>query len=242
MLKIAVCDDESFIREYLKTVIHRVLHTEADLYAGGEALLAANTDYDILLIDICLAKTKDVDKLNGMETARRLRKTSNAVIIFITALREYVYDAYDVEAFHYLLKPINEEKLCEVLKKAAVKAGEKRASEPLIIKADGVYHQIPLEDIFYAENDGRKVILHTKTGTFSYYEKMGILEQKLGAGFFRSHRGYLVHLQEVSGYDRSSITLKNGDTVFLAKQKYNDFVSAYMNYLVNTANNKQLIH
>lgn len=196
MLKIAVCDDESLIREYLKTIIHQVLHVEADLYAGGEELLEAKTDYDILLIDICLKKTSGENKINGMETARRLRDTSNAVIIFITALREYVYDAYDVEAFHYLLKPINEEKLREVLKKAAVKAGEKRTCVPLVIKADGIYHQIPIEDIFYAENDGRKIILHTAGGVFSYYEKMEVLEQKLGNGFFRSHRGYLVHLQD----------------------------------------------
>ncbi len=51
-------------------------------------------------------------------------------------------------------------------------------------------------------------------------------------GFYRSHRGYLVNLNEIAGYDRTSITLKCGDTVFLAKLKYNDFVAAYMDYLM----------
>lgn len=232
MLKIAICDDDYLIREYLADVVSRELHTQAELYENGEALLEADTEYDIFLIDICLEKAADSGKINGMETARQLRQKSNGVIIFITALREYVYDAYDVEAFHYLLKPIDEKKLCEVLKKAAAKVEEKMASLPLLIKTNGAYRQIPIEDIYYAENDARKIVLHTKEGEISYYEKMEVLEQKLGAGFFRSHRGYLVHLQEVAGYDRSSITLKCGDTVFLAKQKYNDFVTAYMNYLM----------
>ena len=60
---------------------------------------------------------------------------------------------------------------------------------------------------------------------------MEVLEQKLGDRFFRSHRGFLVNLQEVARYDNSNIELKNGESVFLAKQKYNDFVTAYMKYL-----------
>ncbi len=74
--------------------------------------------------------------------------------------------------------------------------------------------------------------LHTKNGVVSYYEKMEALQQELGEGFYRSHRGYLVNLNEIAGYDRTSITLKCGDTVFLAKLKYNDFVAAYMDYLM----------
>lgn len=231
MLKIAICDDDEWIRRHLKEVIDQTLHVKADLYAAGEELLSSEVSYDILFLDICLEKSESGCRIDGMETARRLREQSDSLIIFITAMPDYVYEAYDVEAFHYLLKPIDEEKLCEVLKRAASKAKEKKSSPPLLIKVGGKFHQVLPEDIFYGENDGRKINLHTKNGVFSYYEKMEVLEEKLGDAFFRSHRGYLVHLQEVAGYDRTSITLKCGDTVFLAKQKYNDFVAAYMNYL-----------
>lgn len=231
MLKIAICDDEVFIRKYVGEIVWQELHVQADVYESGEALLEADTAYDILLIDICYKKAEEPGKINGLETAKRLRDTSDAVIIFITALKEYVYDAYDVEAFHYLLKPIDEEKLKNVLKKAAKKAAEKKSSPPLAVKVNGSYRYVPIEDIFYGENDARKIILHTRNEVISYYEKMQVLEQKLGSAFFRCHRGYLVHLQEVAGYDHTSITLKCGDTVFLARQKYNDFVAAYMDYL-----------
>lgn len=231
MLKIAVCDDDKWIRKYLKTVIERELYAKTDLYSSGEELLAAREIYDILFMDICLADCEDGKTKNGMETAREIYGRAGTLIIFITAMPDYVYEAYDVEAFHYLLKPIDEEKLCEVIHRAAEKADRKKARQPLLIKSNGRFLRIPIETIYYGENDGRKITLHTKGGMFSYYEKMEELEQKLGEDFFRSHRGYLVHLQEVAAYDRTSITLKCGDTVFLAKQKYNDFVAAYMNYL-----------
>ncbi len=228
MLKIAVCDDEEQIRRHIQAIIFHECAIQADLYASGEALLAAKTAYDIYFLDICLKKE---GTLNGMETARRLRSRTEAVLIFITALQDYVYEAYDVEAFQYLLKPIDEEKLCMVLHKAAAKAEKKQAVLPLLIKVDGRSIKIPVADIFYGESSGRKIILHTKNGVFTYYERMELLEQKLKEGFFRSHRGFLVSLKEVAGYDRTSITLKCGDTVFLAKQKYSDFVEAYMDYL-----------
>ncbi len=166
-----------------------------------------------------------------METAKKIRAHSDLLIVFITAMPDYVYEAYDVEAFHYLLKPIDEKKLEEVLARAVTRAQEKKNMPSLLIKTNGKFMRIPVEDICYVENDGRKVALHTKNGEYSYYEKMEALEKKLTKGFFRSHRGYLVNLQEVSGYDRTSITLKCGDVVFLSKQKYAAFVAAYMEYL-----------
>lgn len=231
MLQIAVCDDDRLMQEYLKQLIDRVVPASVDFYASGKELLESGRDYDILLLDICFQESAKDGRMNGIETARRLRENSDALIIFITASEEYVYDAYDVEAFHYLLKPIHEEKFFEVMKRAVEKASERQGQIPLVIKAKGVSKQIPREDIYYAESNARKIILHTKNGSFTYYEKMEGLEQKLGNGFFRCHRGYLVNLAEVAGYDRSSIVLKCGEKVYLAKQKYHDFVDVYMSYL-----------
>lgn len=231
MLRIAICDDDQWMRQYLQTVIKQKTGIQAALYESGEALLKEKEDYDILFLDICFEEYADTQRINGMETARKLRSRSDVLIVFITAMPDYVYDAYDVEAFHYLLKPIDERKLCEVIQRAVSKAEEKKTSPSLLIKTNGKFVQIQADDIFYAENDGRKITLYTRNGSFSYYEKMEVLEQKLKRGFFRSHRGYLVNLQEVAGYDRTSITLKCGETVFLSKQKYNGFVEAYMNFL-----------
>ncbi len=197
------------------------------LFSDGEELLRAGKEFDLILLDIRLEHS-----LDGMETARMLRKKSGAVIIFVTALKEYVFDAYDVEAFHYLLKPIDEQKFEDVINRAAEKIEGERKQKPLVIRVNGLVRHVAPEDIIYAENDRRKIILHTKDGNYTFYEKMSTLEQKLGKNFFRSHRGYLVHLREVAGYDHSTIQLKNGESVFLAKQKYSDFTEAYMKYLM----------
>ena len=236
MLKAAICDDEQPIREYLKELIEKRTKAEVSTFASGEEFLRSesHTAYDIILLDISLDKADDANGLNGMDVARRIRETSDTIIIFVTALKEYVFEGYDVGAFNYLLKPIDEQKFIEVMDKAIEQITKKRPAEPLLIKTEGSYIKIPVENIIYAENEARKVVLHTKNmkeETYSFYEKMEVLEHKLGNGFLRSHRGFLVNLQEIEEYDNANIRLKNGETIFLSKQKYNSFVTAYMDYL-----------
>ena len=102
-MRIAICDDEKEIRELLaeKTV---KLYPQADvsLWQSGEKLLSAGEKPDILLLDI------QMQRKDGMETARELRKQDKAVIIiFVTALSDFVFQAFDVGAFHYLVKPFD---------------------------------------------------------------------------------------------------------------------------------------
>lgn len=234
MLKIAICDDEQPIREYLKKLAEKCTDARVSVFADGEELLADKAEADIILLDISLSQNGDSDMLNGMEVARKIREKSDAVIIFVTALREYVFEGYDVGAFNYLLKPIDEQKFMEVMNKAVNMIKKEKAAEPLVIKTAGSYVSIPVNNIIYAENDARKIVIHTKNmkeKTYSFYEKMEALESRLGDSFFRSHRGFLVNLREVAQYDNMNIELKNGEKIFLSKQKYNDFVTAYMNYL-----------
>ena len=234
MLKIAICDDEQPIMEYLKNLTEKCTEAQVDMFSNGEELLSYSTDYDIILLDISLNRNNTAGDLNGMEVAKKIREKSNVIIIFVTALKEYVFEGYDVGAFHYILKPIDERKFMEVMDRAVNQIKREKNAEPLIIRTDGNYIKIPVNNIVYAENQARKIILHTKNmkeDTYSFYEKMDVLESRLGDSFFRSHRGFLVNMKEIVRYDNANIELKNGDKVFLAKQKYNDFVTAYMNYL-----------
>lgn len=234
MLKIAVCDDEQPIREYLKSLIEQCTDSQVSMFERGRELLEDRTEFDIILLDVSLNQDKDENALNGMEVAKQIRKKSDAIIIFVTALKEYVFDGYDVGAFHYLLKPIDEQKFKEVMKKAVRQLQKVKSEASLVIKADGSYIKIPISNIIYAENEARKIVLHTKNmkeSCYTFYEKMEVLESKLGDDFFRSHRGFLVNMAEVQMYDNANIILKNGEKAYLSKQKYNDFVTAYMDYL-----------
>lgn len=234
MVRIAICDDEQPIRDYLGNMIKQYFDADVFMFSRGEDLLKEKTSFDIILIDISLEPDERDEMQNGVEVARSIRKMSDSIIIFITALKEYVFDVFDVGAFHYLLKPIDEAKFREVINRAIALIMKKQKKEPLVIKVNGSYVKIPIKNIVYAENEARKIVLYTKNmreASYSFYEKMETLEKRLGDDFFRSHRGYLVNMAEILKYDNTNIIMKNGTTVYLAKQKYNDFVAAYMNYL-----------
>lgn len=117
-----------------------------------------------------------------------------------------------------------------------VEAGSRRKSkakenEPLLIRADGRYYRIDREKILYVESVGRKVVLHMRSGELAYYARMREAEEELGSQFFRCHRGYLVNFKAVKSYEDGSIQLKNGETILMSKQKYNEFAAAYAAYL-----------
>lgn len=122
---------------------------------------------------------------------------------------------------------IEESGLTEVLEKAAKKKEEKK----IVIKVGTTYHTLSVKEIYFAENNGRKIVLHRKDSSLEFYGKMEEMEQELGDGFFRCHRGYLVAFSKVAGYDAGNIYLKNGESVYLAKRKYGDFVKMYKSFL-----------
>ena len=104
MPKIAICDDEQPKREYLKSLTEKCIpDSQVRLFGSGEALLRDQTSFDVILLDVSLRGEDGNQTLNGMETARNIRETSNAMIIFVTAFKEYVFEGYDVGAFLFLL-------------------------------------------------------------------------------------------------------------------------------------------
>ncbi len=230
-LNIAICDDEEIIREQIKELTEKEKSGLCmELYETGDALLAFGKQFDIVFLDIQMEGT------DGIETAKRLRqKEEDTILIFITGIREYVFEAFDVAAFHYLLKPIEEEKFREVFRRAGREL-EKRKSkrrETVFIKTRNRSFSLEKDSILYIESRGKKVEIHTTGETIEAYASMNEMEGQLGGGFFRCHRGYLVNMAYVAEYDSGSITLNNGEYVYLAKEKYGEFVKAYMRYLRN---------
>lgn len=229
-MRIAICDDDVRGRERIRTLLEKEFSQAQTREFDSGMKLLENVEEgwqpDIVLLDIAM------EGMDGMETARRLKERSDAILIFVTGVKEQVFQAFDVGAFHYLMKPVDQNKMTDVLKRA-VQEVEKRQAAPryLLVKTEGSHRRVPVEDILYVENSGRKVILHTRTGCLEYYERMNHLEEVLGEGFYRCHRGYLVALPAVDGYDHESITVAGGEKIYLAKQKYSEFVKLYCRFL-----------
>ena len=223
MLSIAVCDDEVIeccnmakrIKEIMEEM--KIPCIICQFRSGGE-LLQALGNFDIVFLDIIM---RDLD---GMKTAQILReKASDKILIFVSSSREYVFEAYDVEAFQYLLKPVDDRKLKSVLQKAVHKT-EIRSQEFIIVSRERQKKKIFLDDIYYFEIKGRMVDAHGPEGIFTYYEQMGKLENKLqDKGFFRCHKSYLVNLKYVDGYNSQEAILENGERIVIAKRRYEDF-------------------
>ncbi len=241
-MRIAICDDERKTAQHLAELVQKEYPAaEVILYASGSELLLADGHMDILFLDI------QMDGKNGMETARELRRRkSRAVIVFITALEEYVFEAFDVAAFNYLVKPFDENRFIQVLQSAVEKCNERSAmpskmtevseKSPLkyiTVKSGHAHIKIQTDDIIYAEIFDRKILIHKADGDVEYYGRMSELEKMLDniacGDFFRPHRAYLINLKYVKKYNITNIWIGK-EIVIMAKKNYPLFVKAYLKY------------
>jgi len=237
MIRTAICDDEANTRAYLSALIRAQPYPcEIVEYASADECLEDYRDIDLLFLDIELDSSSS--RLDGMALARKIRERDSAVqpvIVFVTGHEQYVFDAFDVDAFQYLLKPVDEGKFAQVFARGVERA--KTAQEPpqrihtLTLQSANTSKTVALESIYYIESCNHKVVLHLKNGEFAYYAKIRDLEMELQHQFFRIHKGYLVNLSYVSGYTKTEVALANGEKLLLSKYKYQDFVKAYLRFL-----------
>lgn len=230
-LKTAICDDESAICRQIEELVKRQKpDCDTEVFSSAEDLLREKRTFDIIILDI------QMDGINGIEAAKILRsRKEKAIIIFITGIKEYVFEAFDVWAFHYLLKPIEEEKFAKVFARAAAEAERKKEGEgeSFFIKSKGRTIILNPKEILYMESQNRMVIFHTTKENLELYCDMGQLEKRLGGNFYRCHRGYIVNMGYIAEYGKDSISLTNGETIYLSRRKYKEFVETYMDYLRN---------
>lgn len=230
-MRIAICDDEKNIRELIAEKVKKQ-YSEADIvfFSSGEELLLAEEKINILFLDI------QMNGKNGMETARVLRrKDKNVIIIFVTAIEDYVFQAFDVGAFHYIVKPIDDRKFAQVLSNAVEEWQSHRTNrkdteeKSLMINNGGVHIKVMMEDIVYAEVFNRKVVIHKLNDEIEYYGKLSDLEAVAGDSFFRPHRAYLINFKYVEKYNSTTVYMEKG-TALMAKQNYPEFVKKYLKY------------
>lgn len=231
MLSIAVCDDEILdccnIAKDIKDILEESkMSFTIRQFSNGKDLLQAIENFDIIFLDIMMCG------MNGMKTAQILRdKAFDKILIFISSSREYVFEAYDVEAFQYLVKPVENSKLRSVLQRAVRKLAC-NLEEFIIVSKERQRKKLLLKDIYYFEIKGRIIYMHGVDGTVDYYEQIGTLEEKLqGKGFFRCHKSFLVNLKYVENYNRQEIILDTGERIAIAKRRYEAFCQEILEYM-----------
>lgn len=236
-MKLAICDDEKRIRDIIAESVKEVSEKiEIEFYADAKGILSASFDCDILFLDI------QMPGIDGMGAARMLRSSGKkTVIVFVTALEDQVFNAFDVGAFNYIVKPFTKAKIIEVLNKAVKQAEDQRLVETAIseqeeagrtitVKSGGTNTRVILSEVQYAEIYDRRIILHMESSNdIEYYGRISDLENIAGKDFFRVHRAYLVNLGAVKSYDAKFVHMSDAD-IPVARGKYQELIRAYMSY------------
>lgn len=180
----------------------------------------------MLRIGVCDSKNKSKEQLEELIKKWRME----CKLCWFGTEEEILQNKEEIDIWILNIDRMEESGLEYILKGAAKKENLIK-EQSIVIKSGTVYHNVLVNDIVFAENNGRKIILHMENKTLEFYGKMEDLEKELGKDFFRCHRGYLVSMSKITGYDTGSIYLRNGESVYLAKRKYGEFTEKYMHYI-----------
>lgn len=233
MLSIAVCDDEIILQQTLIAKINNYLvinrlSGKVSGFSRSEELVSKGNSFDIVLMDI------GMDGMNGMQAASELRvQGKDCEIIFVTAFSSYVYDAFNVDASNFLVKPVSDEKLFLAMDKAVKRVLKNDNPSVLLIKKGNDILKVRFCDILYCEAIDHKLTIHTHSGIVDYYENIAGLEQKLDEDFFRCHRSYIINLKHVAACEKDTVIFDNGDKALVSRRKANELSQRLLDTIRN---------
>ena len=230
--KVAICDDDEKQRDYVTEIVtkwaeknHHLL--EIHKYPDGNAFLfdyEQEKDFDILLLDV------EMPKMTGIELAKEVRKNNQTVqMVFITWYYEYFGEGFDVAALHYLIKPVNYEKLYPVLDKAVSNLFYRQRS--VLLATSDADIKVLLSDIMYVESDNVHVVVHTPQDEYRVRMTLGKFSKELDDAFYKVHRSYIVNLKFVKKIMRTEITMMNGDLIPISRGMYDEVHTALIKHL-----------
>lgn len=230
-MRIAICDDEKFFRDTLKSELDKYAKEFAidfaySEFSSGELLLASNTDFDLIFMDY------QMKTINGIDTVDKMRKRNDkTIVVFITSYPKVIAECIKVQPYRFLSKPIDNEKLYEALDSFV----ERYNSDAYVLVCDDEndkMKRLAEWDILYAEADNIYCKIITIDNCYLYKNTLSDFEKQLKSDFFyRSHRSYLINMNYVDNYSNSDIVFENGERALLTKTKHFDFQKTYMAFL-----------
>jgi len=227
-MRIAVCDDEKSFTGELAPMIYEYgkqhrLEIVVDTFTGGEDLLRSEKIYDIIYLDY------QMDGLNGMDTARQLRaKNLNCTIVFVTSYPDFVYESFEVDAFRFLKKPVEESMIAATLDAYFKKQGN---DYPILLTFDRETVAIETKDIVFLEARGKHCAIHTKTKLLECAKTMASVAKLLPRShFFKINKAFVVNFDCIDRYSKDEIVFKNGEKAYISRNYGTAFKVAYRKY------------
>lgn len=232
MINIGICDDDSNILNEMRFFVKKFFVEKKFLYTiqtfkSGLDILDSNTYFDLIFLDF------EMPEIDGFLLAQQLRKSDkNVKIVYITNHSEYKDLAFSVHAFGYLVKPINQEKISDVLNDL-IQYNENKDKLEIAFKFKTGIKNFSLNDITYFEYLNRNIYIHTVKNIYLLKgEKISSISEKMrDYDFFIPHKSFVVNMkciEFVKGYD---IHMISGDIIPLSQKRSGEFRKSYDNFL-----------
>lgn len=237
MYQIAIGDDDPIFLRETEALVSKCMDGEGLLrgagydiscYAAAPLLLSelgkGQAHFQLLLLDVAFGSA------NGLEIAASLRECQDGFsLIYITSHRDYVFRSFDTRPLHYLLKPVDGEKLS-----ALIREDYRRRYQDarLCLKTGGRRISLAYRDIYFVEAAQHRVRLHLRDGEEEWRGSLSALAPELpGWCFCRCHNSYFVNLTHVTELVRYEARLENGSVIPVSKRLYKSAIEQYISFL-----------
>ena len=228
-MRIAICDDDVQMIRLLKPLIYRYANEHRydfviEEFYSGESLLKSNLAFDIIFLDY------KMNNLNGLDTAKQLRKrNAGNVIIFITSYTHFVFDAFKVNAFRFLVKPITEKKIHETLDDYFSMFGN---DYPILLRSERDTLCIDTKEIVFLEADNKHCVIHLANHKLIRCSKTMAVVSKLMPRnhFYKVNRAFIVNFNYIDRYNSDEIIFTNNEHVHISRNYLTAFKVAYKTY------------
>jgi DNA-binding LytR/AlgR family response regulator len=233
MLEIAICEDDIMQQEKLEMLLFEIgLKESINLrkFDSGERLIKSyelGDRYGIILLDIQL------DQLDGIQTAEIIRGyDKSCLIIIITSVMEYAVEGYSIDAYDFIMKPVDKVKFARVINKA-VKELQVRMNKTYLIQTRDKTKALKLSEIQFIESNRNRVIIHTNKETYTNNESISSVVDKLGKdGFVRISRYYIANIYYVKEIGAKTLILNTGEELKYSEIYRDNIKKEYLKFMM----------
>lgn len=231
-MRIAIVEDNLTMQNQLHTLLSAIakkhdINIKVSLFNDGQTFLDQFKDeYDLVYLDV------EMPRLDGMQTAQRIRELkSNVYLVFVTNYVQYAIEGYQVEAFDFLLKPINAFTFENHFNKFLKRFEKLKDDSSITIKYKNEVTRLSTQDILYVESEGHYLYFHTQDNTYTSLNTLKEIEKELQAyHFFRANNHYLVNLRYVSSV-KEDMAYVSEHKLKISRPRKKHFMQALTDYL-----------
>ena len=232
-MKIAVCDDEIVQVGYIELLIKNWADEKrttcfVECFNSAEEFLfkyEEGNPFDLLVLDI------QMKEMNGMELAKKIRTLDrNVKIIFLTGIKDYVFEGYEVGAVRYILKPLKEKEFFKTLDNISGELKDK-PDNYFIFSYQGENIKLAYEDIIKLEVDGHYVNMLTVDKEYRWKESLSKMKEGFESkGFAMANRSVLVNVRHIEKITKTDCIMCRNIVVPISRNSYKDINQAFINY------------